>query len=99
MKLSQLFKLATISVLTTLSLVSTSNTALADYLTSQGAGGNYRYELWQSDNGDSYYLKIWLQEASPENDPYYTSMGFSSSREALVYFDCNYANKNLPECS
>lgn len=99
MKLSQLFKLATISVLTTLSLVSTSNTALADYLTSQGAGGNYRYELWQSDNGDSYYLKIWLQEASPESDQYYTSMGFSSSREALVYFDCNYANKNLPECS
>lgn len=98
MKLIQILKLAVIPVLTIFSFVSTSNTALADYLNSQGSGGNYRYELWSIDN-NHYYLKIWRYEASPESSPYRTTPGFASTREALIYFDCNYAEKNLPECS
>jgi hypothetical protein len=98
MKLSQLFKLAAISVLTAFTLVSTSNTALAEYLSSEGMGGNYRYELWQSDN-NNYYLKIWLREASSNSNPYRITRQFSSSRDALIHFDCNYAERNLPECS
>ena len=99
MKLIQILKLAVIPVLTVLSFVSTSNTALADYLTSQGSGGNYRYELWSSDDNSHYYLKIWRYEASPESNPDSITRAFSSSREALIYFDCNFAEKNLPECS
>lgn len=71
---------------------------LADYPTSQGVGGDYRYELWSSDDNQSYYLKIWLRQAISDSDSYTTSISFDSSREALVYFDCNYAERNLPEC-
>ncbi|MEH2176052.1 hypothetical protein [Nostoc sp.] len=99
MKLIQILKLAVIPVLTVFSFVSTSNTALADYLNSQGSGGNYRYELWSTDDNSYYYLKVWLYEASPESNPYSTTRAFPSSREALIYFDCNFAEKNLPECS
>ncbi|MBW4614037.1 MAG: hypothetical protein KME21_12330 [Desmonostoc vinosum HA7617-LM4] len=99
MKLSQILKLAVIPVLTTISLTSTSNTALADYLNSEGTGGDYRYQLWSSDDGNYYYLKIWSYEANPENDPNTITRAFTSTREALNYFDCNYARKNLPECS
>ncbi|MFN6528369.1 MAG: hypothetical protein RMY32_016425 [Nostoc sp. ChiSLP03a] len=79
--------------------MSTSNTALADYLTSQGSGGNYRYELWSTDDNSHYYLKVWSSEANLNSDPYDTTTTFPSSREALIYFDCNYAGTNLPECS
>ncbi|MGH1397020.1 MAG: hypothetical protein ACRAVC_23740 [Trichormus sp.] len=97
MKFTKLLKLAAISVLTTLSFVSTSNTALADYLSSEGMGGNYRYELWQSDN-NNYYLKIWLRDASSDSSPYRITGQFASSRDALIHFDCYYAERNLPEC-
>ena len=99
MKLIQILKVAVIPVLTVLSLFSTSNKALADYLNSEGAGGNYRYELWSTDDNSGYYLKIWLNEVSPKSDPYSTTRRFTSSREALIDFDCNYAEKNLLECS
>ncbi|MBN4004853.1 hypothetical protein [Nostoc sp. LPT] len=99
MKLIQILKLAVIPVLTVLSFVSTSNKVLADYLNSQGSGGNYRYELWSTDDNNYYYLKVWLYEASPESNPYNITRAFPSTREALIYFDCNYAEKNLPECS
>ena len=99
MKLIQILKLAVIPVLTVLSFVSTSNKVLADYLNSQGSGGNYRYELWSTDDNSNYYLKIWLYEASPTSSPYRTTPEFASTREALIYFDCNYAEKNLAECS
>ncbi|MBC1222439.1 hypothetical protein GNF10_04305 [Nostoc sp. UCD121] len=98
MKLIQIIKVAVIPVLTVLSLLSASNKALADYLTSQGSGGDYRYELWATDNND-YYLKVWSSEASQNSDAYSTTRAFTSSREALIYFDCNYAGRNLPECS
>ncbi|WP_427162687.1 hypothetical protein ACQFX9_14785 [Aliinostoc sp. HNIBRCY26] len=98
MKLNHLFRLAAITVLTAFSFVSTINTALADYLSSEGMGGKYRYELWQSDN-NTYYLKIWLQDASSGSRSYTTTSQFSSSRDALIYFDCNYAQRDLPECS
>ncbi|MEH2314484.1 MAG: hypothetical protein V7K35_24490 [Nostoc sp.] len=98
MKLIQILKVAVIPVLTVLSLLSASNKVLADYLTSQGSGGNYRYELWSSDDNNHYYLKIWSSEASPNSDAYSTTRTFTSSREALIDFDCNYAKRNLPEC-
>ena len=98
MKLIQILKVVVIPVLTVFSFVSASNTALADYLNSQGSGGNYRYELWSTDDNSGYYLKVWLYEASPKSDPHYTDGSFNSSREALIYFDCNYAKKSLPEC-
>jgi hypothetical protein len=97
MKLIQILKVAVIPVLTVFSFVSTSNKVLADYLNSQGSGGDYRYELWSTGN-NNYYLKVWLYEASRESDPDSTTRAFPSSREALIYFDCNYAKKNLPEC-
>jgi hypothetical protein len=99
MKLIQILKVAVIPVLTVFSFVSASNIALADYLNSQGSGGDYRYELWSTDDNNYYYLKVWLYEASPNSDPYTTTRSFTSSREALIYFDCSYAEKNLPECS
>ncbi|MFW9262814.1 hypothetical protein [Nostoc sp. CALU 546] len=98
MKLIQILKVAVIPVLTVFSLVSASNIALADYLNSQGSGGDYRYELWSSDDNSSYYLKVWLYEASPDSSAYSTTRSFDSSREALIYFDCNYAERSLPEC-
>jgi hypothetical protein len=99
MKLTQTLKVAVIPVLTALSLLSVSNKVLADYLTSEGSGGNYRYQLWSGDDNNNYYLKVWSSEADPSSSPNYTSASFPSSREALVYFDCNYAKKNLPECT
>jgi hypothetical protein len=98
MKLIQILKVAVIPVLAVFSCLSTSNTALADYLSSEGTGGDYRYELWSSDDNSNYYLKIWSSEASPESNPYTITTKFTSSREALIYFDCTYARKNLPEC-
>lgn len=98
MKLIQILKVAVIPVLTVFSLLSASNKVLADYLTSQGSGGNYRYELWSTDDSSHYYLKVWSSEASPNSDSYSTTRSFTSSRDALIYFDCNYAERSLPEC-
>ncbi|MEH2160692.1 MAG: hypothetical protein V7K38_06505 [Nostoc sp.] len=79
-------------------MLSASNQALADYLTSQGSGGNHRYELWSTDDNNYYYLKIWSSEASSNSDAYSTTRSFTSTREALIYFDCKYAGRHLPEC-
>ncbi|MBD2206337.1 hypothetical protein H6G33_29520 [Calothrix sp. FACHB-1219] len=98
MKSSIFLKVVLIPSLAVLSCLTTAHTALADYLTSQGSGGNYRYELWSSDDNGSYYLKIWSIEASTNSKSYITTPSFDSSREALIYFDCNYAEKILPEC-
>ena len=99
MKLGQILKLAVIPVLAMFSCIATSNTALADYLNSEGTGGDYRYELWSSDDNSKYYLKIWRREASSDSKPYIPAALFGSSRDALVHFDCYYAKMNLPECS
>ncbi|BAY61805.1 hypothetical protein NIES22_18720 [Calothrix brevissima NIES-22] len=98
MKLSNLLKVVFIPSLAILSCITTTHTALADSLNSQGSGGNYRYELWSGDDKVSYYLKIWSREASPNSKSYITTPNFDSIKEALVYFDCNYAHKTLPEC-
>lgn len=98
MKLINLLKVVAIPCLAVLSCLANAHTALADYLTSEGSGGNYRYELWSSDHNGSYYLKIWSIKASPNSKSYITTPSFDSSREALIYFDCNYAEKSLPEC-
>lgn len=87
MKLIQILKVAVIPVLTVFSFLSTSNTALADYLTSNGIEGKYHYELWSSDDNKNYYLKTWPNDqGSPESAPSYSiTRHFSSSREALSY--------------
>ncbi len=94
---NRILKTAAITAITAFSLLFTANAVLADYLSSEGGGGNYRYELW-SDGNNGYYLKIWREEASKNSAPYRVSGKFDSSREALVYFDCYYAEKSLPEC-
>lgn len=98
MKLGQILKLAVISVLSAFSILGISNLALADYRKGQGRGGDYRYELWSSDDHKSYYLKIWLRKASSDSYPHHITGYFDSSREALIHFDCYYAEKSLPEC-
>ncbi|MHC5673881.1 hypothetical protein [Nostoc sp.] len=100
MKLIQILKVAAIPVLTVFSFLSTSNTALADYLTSQGAGGKYRYELWSSDDNKDYYLKIWSNtQGSPESAPSYSiTQHFSSTGDALDYFDCHYGGRANASC-
>lgn len=98
MKTAQILKMGLMPVLAIFTSLCVSNIALADYRTGEGAGGNYRYELWSSDDGKYYYLKIWSDKADPNNDRYSTTRGFQSSREALIYFDCNYAGKSLPAC-
>jgi hypothetical protein len=98
MKTSQISKIVLIPMLAISTLLSISSTALADYLRSEGFGGEYRYELWSSDDGDKYYLKIWDKDENPQKDSYSRTGNFKSSREALIHFDCNYADKSLPQC-
>ncbi|WP_242045330.1 hypothetical protein [Anabaena catenula] len=98
MKTTQVIKIALIPILAISTLLSISKTALADYLRSEGFGGEYRYELWSSDDGNNYYLKIWDKDEDPQKDSYVTTGNFESSGEALTEFDCNYANNSLPEC-
>ncbi len=98
MKTSQLLKIALVPILAISTLVSISNKALADYQRGEGRGGDYLYELWSTDDGSRYYLKIWSDKADPKKDPSSQTGSFESSREALNYFDCNYARKSLPEC-
>jgi len=98
MKISQLLKIALVPILAISTLLSISNTALAKYLTSEGYGGNYRYELYSADDGSKYYLKVWYKDQDPKKDPYYRFEVFESSRKALNHFDCYYADKSLPEC-
>ncbi|WP_083389462.1 hypothetical protein [Trichormus sp. NMC-1] len=98
MKTTQVLKIALIPILAISTLLSISNTALADYLRSEGFGGEYRYELWSTDDGNDYYLKIWDKDKDPQTDSYRKTRSFKSSREALIHFDCNYAGKSLPEC-
>ncbi|MEI6442861.1 MAG: hypothetical protein WCO29_06980 [Nostocales cyanobacterium ELA583] len=98
MKTSQLLKIALVPILAISTLLSISNTALANYLTSEGYGGDYRYELYSADDGSKYYLKIWNKDKDPKKDPYYRFGVFESSRKALIHFDCEYAKKKLREC-
>ncbi|MBK1988554.1 hypothetical protein A0J48_013570 [Sphaerospermopsis aphanizomenoides BCCUSP55] len=98
MKTTQILKAAALPVLTVFTLISVPNTALADYLRSDGFGGEYRYELWSSDDGQKYYLKIWDKDEDPQKDSYVTRGSFKSSSDALNYFDCYYALKSLPQC-
>jgi hypothetical protein len=98
MKTTQVLKIALIPILAISTLLSISKTALADYLRSEGFGGEYRYELWSTDDGNNYYLKIWDKDEDPQKDTYTTKGNFESSGKALSHFDCYYALKSLPEC-
>ncbi|MFN5874224.1 MAG: hypothetical protein ACK44G_17115 [Aphanizomenon sp.] len=98
MKTGQILKVAVLPILTVFTLVSVPKTARADYLTSEGYGGEYRYELWSSDNGKEYHLKIWDKNQDTKKDNVMSVVRFESSRKALNYFDCYYAHKSLPEC-
>lgn len=88
--------------LTIATLFTASSNAMADSLVSNGSGGNsngdYRYELWQTTDNTSYYLKIWKTETKAQEKQFFTTQHFESSRKALDYFDCNYAGKSLPVC-
>ncbi|MBW4505700.1 MAG: hypothetical protein KME64_04210 [Scytonematopsis contorta HA4267-MV1] len=86
-------------LLTTMAVVATSTAALADSLVGNGGGGDYKYQLWRSTDGSSYYLKIWTRESNPNTESSLsTTHSFQSSRDALEYFDCNYAGRSLPSC-
>jgi hypothetical protein len=94
MKTGQILKVAVLPILTVFTLVSVPKTAIADYLTSEGYGGEYRYELWSKE----YHLKIWDKNQDTKKDNVMSVVRFESSRKALNYFDCYYAHKSLPEC-
>ncbi len=85
MKTSQISKIVLIPMLAISTLLSISTTALADYLRSEGRGGDYLYELWSTDDGNNYYLKIWSDKANPRKDPSKQVGGFDSSRKALTH--------------
>ncbi|MBD1871757.1 hypothetical protein H6F95_31530 [Cyanobacteria bacterium FACHB-471] len=85
------------SVLATATVLLTAGAALADFRVGNGTGGNYAYELWRTDDGAQYYLKIWTRRGYPNGSPI-QSDSFESSRDALNYFDCRYAERSLPSC-
>ncbi len=93
-----IFKKSIFFLLSTAAVLTTSTITMADSLVSNGGGGNYKYQLWRSTDNTQYFLKIWSRESSANNAPSYITHSFPSSREALDYFDCNYANKSLPSC-
>jgi hypothetical protein len=70
MKTSQLLKIALVPILAISTLLSVSHTALADYLRGNGRGGDYIYELWSTDDGSSYYLKIWSDKEDTQKNPF-----------------------------
>lgn len=88
-----------ISLLTTLTILASSTIARADTLVSNGGGGEYRYELWRTIDNTRYYLKIWQWQKYRKSEPAYITSQFASSRDALDYFDCEFAEKPLPSCS
>ncbi|HLO86382.1 MAG TPA: hypothetical protein VK203_15485 [Nostocaceae cyanobacterium] len=98
MKSIKIPNIVVILIVTISAFLAGSNSALADYLSSEGSGGRYYYQLWSSDDSSYYYLKIWLLEQDPKSRPYTQTRSFRSSSEALDYFDCNYADKSLPNC-
>jgi hypothetical protein len=89
--------LAFSSVLAAVTVLATANAALADFRVGNGTGGTYAYELWRTDDGTQYYLKIWSRRSYP-NGSHFQSGSFESSRDALNYFDCNYGGRSLPSC-
>ncbi|MEB3177762.1 MAG: hypothetical protein VKL59_01775 [Nostocaceae cyanobacterium] len=94
------FRKITSALLTTVAILAISNTAIADSLITNGSGGNFSYELWQSkeNNNNRYYLKIWKQEVYPDDKPLSIVHGFESRDEAVGYFDCYYAQKAVAFC-
>ncbi|KOP25774.1 hypothetical protein AMR41_13770 [Hapalosiphon sp. MRB220] len=85
-------------LLATLTFISISTVAKADYLVSNGSGGDYSYELWQNTDNTQYYLKIWKRESYGKQEADRITRSFESSQEALEHFDCEYADKSLPAC-
>lgn len=64
---------------------------------SNGQGGTYQYQLWRNWNGAEHYLFVWRRGVSDSQSPSYSYV-FTSSREALDFFDCQFAERNLPNC-
>ncbi|MBD1999700.1 hypothetical protein H6F88_17350 [Oculatella sp. FACHB-28] len=85
------------SILAMTTILLTTRAALADFRVSNGTGGNYAYQLWRTDDGTQYYLKIWSRRSYP-NGSHFQSGSFESSRDALNYFDCEYGGRSLPSC-
>ncbi|MGJ3245381.1 MAG: hypothetical protein ACFE0I_04820 [Elainellaceae cyanobacterium] len=65
---------------------------------SNGEGGTYQYQLWRNWNGSEHYLFVWRRGASNSQSPSYSYV-FASSREALGFFDCQFAERNLLNCN
>lgn len=93
-----LLKKSILFLLTTVSVLATSTIAMADSLVSNGGGGDYKYQLWRTTDNTQYYLKIWSRKSDPNSQPSHITHHYSSSREALDDFDCDYARKSLPSC-
>jgi hypothetical protein len=85
------------SVVAAATVLLTASAALADFRVGNGTGGDYAYELWRTDDGALYYLKIWTRRSYPRGS-YFQSISFESSRDALNYFDCEYGERSLPSC-
>jgi hypothetical protein len=90
MKLNRIVKIAVIPVFTAFYLMFTSNLAMAeDYMTLDGSYGNYRYEVW-TDGNNSFYLKVWLKEASSDSAPIEITKKFGYTKDAIAYFESHY---------
>lgn len=89
--------LAFSSIAAVATVLMTPGVALADFKVGNGTGGSYAYELWRTDDGTQYYLKIWARRSYP-NGSHFQSSSFESSRDALNYFDCQYGGRSLPSC-
>ncbi len=95
-------KTTLLALLTLASLLAFPRTALADFMANSGSGGyydkrtsqshRYEYEVWANDDNTAYTLKVWDSQDYP-NGSTYRSPSFESARQALDYFDCNYAQK------
>lgn len=62
-----------------------------------GIGADYQYQVWTNSMNTYYTLKVWRLENYP-NGSLLASHSFRSGREALDYFDCNYAKKRISTC-
>jgi hypothetical protein len=79
-------------VSTGITLIGTTLLAGAEFRVNTGTSGDYAYELWRSDDGWEYTLKIWYRRDYPDGSVYRHYGAFESSREALDYFECHYAD-------
>lgn len=79
-----------------------------DFLVSEGRGGyidpnrgiafDFYYKLFQKSSNSRYELQVWRLEGYSDQSGYIVRRQFSSSGEALDYFDCVFGAKNIKAC-